>query len=341
MWIGSSSRRRNRCVGRIGVAMSLRSIIASWICSVLLVSLHAADSKWTLRTAGGQPNLPPIPSIAQSPVKFLSDLLGATAEQRDDILAGRTPSRRAFWERKVREYEALPEVVRRARLRSAQLHWYLALLIGIPEESRTARIDSIPESDRVLVKRRMEQWDQLPADLRTDILANIKVMQYFARLVSSSPEQRAALMKTSSEASNPMNDKMLSWQTLSPQRRQQMFDAYARFYELPPLKQDAAIAKIPVPARKQLKDRLDELLRMPLDKQKKCLIALNAFAQMTPDERTIFRGNAERWRAMDAKERQFWTLFVKQLPPLPPMVSNRGRLIEDRGGIKLNTGASR
>lgn len=321
--------------------MSLRRFIATGSCWLLLLTVHGADSKWTLRTAGEPSNLPPVPSIAQSPVKFLSDLLRASAVQRQEILAETSPSRQAFWERKLREYEALPEPVRRARLRTAQLHWYLALLIGIPEESRRARMDSIPESDRVLVRRRMDQWDRLPVDLRSDILANIKVMQYFARLVSSSPEQRAALMKTSAEASNPMNDKKLSWQTLSPQRRQQMFDAYARFYELPPLKQEAAIAKIPVPARKQLKERLDELLRMPLDKQKKCLIALNAFAQMTPEERTIFRGNAERWRAMDAKEREFWTLFVKQLPPLPPMINNRGKLVGDRGGIKLNTGASR
>ncbi len=321
--------------------MFVRCFIGATLCLLLSLSSQAADSKWTLRTAGGQVSLPPIPSIAQSPVKYLSDLLSFSAEKRAEVLTKEKPSRRAFWERKIREYEALPQSFREARLRTAQLHWYLALLIGIPEESRSARVEAIPESDRVLVKRRLEQWDKLPADLRSDILDNIKVMQYFARLVSSSPSQREALLKTSAEASNPMNDKKLSWQTLSPQRRQQMFDAYARFYELPPLKQEAAIAKIPVPVRVALKERLNELLKMPLDKQKKCLIALNTFTQMTPEERTIFRGNADRWRAMDSKEREFWTLFVKQLPPLPPMIHNRGKLIQDQGGIKLNTGASR
>ena len=253
------------------------------VLATLVVS--AAEPKWTLRTASVQSTLPPVPSIADSPVKYLSDLLAAPAEQRDAILSRSAPERHAFWKRKVREYEQLPVPIRSARLRTAQLHWYLALMIRVPAETRVARIEQIPESDRVLVKRRMEQWDLLPSDLRADILANIKVMQYFARLVSSSPEQRAALLKTSSEAGNPMNDAQLSWQTLPPQRRQQMFDAYASFYELPQLKQEEAIAKIPVPVRKQLKDRLDELLQMPLDKQKKCIIALNAFAQMTPDER--------------------------------------------------------
>ena len=309
------------------------------VLATLVVS--AAEPKWTLRTASVQSTLPPVPSIADSPVKYLSDLLAAPAEQRDAILSRSAPERHAFWKRKVREYEQLPVPIRSARLRTAQLHWYLALMIRVPAETRVARIEQIPESDRVLVKRRMEQWDLLPSDLRADILANIKVMQYFARLVSSSPEQRAALLKTSSEAGNPMNDAQLSWQTLPPQRRQQMFDAYASFYELPQLKQEEAIAKIPVPVRKQLKDRLDELLQMPLDKQKKCIIALNAFAQMTPDERTIFRGNAQRWRAMDAKERQFWTLFVQQLPPLPPMRNSRARLMESQGGLQSHTGASR
>jgi len=304
-------------------------------------SSGAAESKWTLRTAGNPSGLPPIPSIADSPVKFLSDLIDASSEERGEMLARRSAERRAFWERKIREYELLPETFRRARLRTAQLHWYLALMIQLPDELRVIRIERIPEVDRVLVKRRMEQWEKLPSDLRVDILGNIKVMQYFARLVSSSPEQRSALMQTSSESNNPMNDAQISWQTLSPQRRQQMFDGYASFFELPKMKQDAAVAKIPIPVRTQLKERLDELLQMQLDERQKCIIALHAFAQMTPDERSIFRGNAQRWRAMDTAERQFWTVFVKQLPPLPPMRTSRAQFLERQGGVKTNTGASR
>lgn len=304
-------------------------------------SIGAAESKWRLRTAGDRTDLPPIPTIADSPVKFLSDLLEASIDERSEILGRRSLERRAFWERKVREYEQLPEAFRRARLRTAQLHWYLALMIQLPDELRSIRVEQIPETDRVLVKRRMAQWDKLPGDLRVDILGNIKVMQYFARLVSSSPEQRAVLMRTSSESNNPMNDAQLSWQTLSPHRRQQMFDAYASFFELPKMKQEAAVAKIPVPVRTQLKERLSELLRMQLDERQKCIIALHAFAEMTPEERTIFRGNAQRWRAMDASERQFWTVFVKQLPPLPPMRTSRSLFLERQGGVKTNTGASR
>lgn len=296
-------------------------LLCGWLASV--TSVGAADFKWQLRTATAPPKLPPVPSVSDSPVKYLADLLGASEDRRTTMLERHSAARQAFWLRKVAEYERLPESFRQARLRTAQLHWYLALMIRLPADLRLSKLVQIPESDRVLVKRRLEQWETLPADLQNDIVNNIKVMQYFARLISSSPAQRQALLKTSAEPSNPMNDESLSWQSLTSQRRQAMFDAYAKFFELPRMKQEEAVAKLPVPARKQLMERVDELFKLPLEERQKCLIALNVYARMSPEERSIFRGNAERWRAMDADERSFWTIFVKQLPPLPPMLGNR------------------
>ena len=139
-------------------------------------------------------------------------------------------------------------------------------------------------------------------------------------------------MKTSSQPSNPMNDEQVSWRTLPPQRRQEMFNAYAKFFELPRMKQEEAIAKIPVPTRKAFQERLNELMQMPLDERQKCLIALNVYANMSPEERTVFRGNAQRWRAMNEEERAFWTMVVKQLPPLPPMRNQRAKFFERRNG---------
>ena len=300
-------------------------LLCGWLASV--ASLGAADFKWRLRTATTPPKLPPVPSVSDSPVKYLADLLGASEEGRTTMLARHTVERQAFWLRKVAEYERFPESFRQARLRTAQLHWYLALMIRLPVDLRLSKLAQIPEGDRVLVRRRLEQWEALPADLQDDIVNNIKVMQYFARLISSSPAQRQVLLKNAGEPSNPMNDESLSWQSLSSKRRQAMFDAYAKFFELPRMKQEAAVAKLPIPARKQLMERVDELFKLPLAERQKCLIALNVYAQMSPEERTIFRGNAERWRAMDADERAFWMLFIKQLPPLPPMLGNRPGLM--------------
>ena len=289
----------------------------------LLGFLQSDEPNWTLRFGGRTVTAPPIPTIADSPVKYLSELLAAAPTERAAMLADQSSTRRAFWERKLTEYEAIPEGFRQARLRTAQLHWYLALLIGVAPEARMGRLNQIPEVDRVLVERRMKQWDELPQDLRSDILANIKVMQYFARLVSSSPEQRKALLKTSDESSNPMNDPALSWQSLSRPRQQQMFEAYANFLELPPMQQEAAIAKVPVPARAVLKARVEQLEKMPEELRDKCMLALDAYTKMTPAERSIFRGNAERWRSMTDSERNFWATYVKRLPPLPAIATSR------------------
>lgn len=285
------------------------------VLTFVVFSANAAEGNWKLRTIDNPKGLPPIPSIADSPVGFLTQLLEASDEKRAQILAQKTAAGRSFWERKLREYEAMAEPIRAARLRTAQLHWYLALLIHSSHDARAARLAQIPEGDRLLVKRRMEQWDALPEDLRSDILANIRVMQYFARLVSSSPDQRAALLKSSSN--NPMNE-VATWKKLSTKRRQAMFDAYASFFKLPKMKQEATMAKMPIPARNHFKERFEELLQMPLAQRQKCIVAIHAYAKMTDEERRIFRGNAERWRAMNDAERRFWNHFVKQLPPLPP-----------------------
>ena len=279
------------------------------------------QGQWKIRTADSSKDLPPVPSIADSPVAFLTRLLEATDEERAQTLLQKSDSGRAFWKRKLREYEAMPQALREARLRTAQLHWYLALLIHSSKEARGVRLSQIPEGDRLLVKHRMEQWDALPEDLRTDILANIRVMQYFARLVSSSPEQRAALLKTSSE--NPMNEAGSSWKSLSPKRRQAMFDAYASFFKLPKIKQEAAIAKIPFPVRKQFKERWDELLKMPPNQRQRCIEAIALYAKMTNEERRLFRGNAERWRTMDEAERRFWTRLRKATSPVSENISDK------------------
>ncbi len=314
-------------------------LAGAMVCSAAESS--GAKPQWTLRTASAPTNLPPIPTIADSPVKFLSTLIEADATQRETLLGARSAERQSFWKRKIAEYEQLPAPIRKERLRTAQLHWYLALLIRLPDDVRANKLLQIPTRDRPLVKRRLDQWNGLSSDLRADILANIKVMQYFARLVTSTAEQRAALLQTSKDPSNPINDTDLSWQSLPSKRRQQMFDAYAKFYQLPVHQQAAAIEKIPVPVRLNFKERLEELSRMPEAERQKCIVALQAYSQMTESERKIFRENADRWRAMSRQERLFWSTYVRQLPPLPPVRAVRARF-EDESHVKApNPGASK
>jgi hypothetical protein len=38
---------------------------------------------------------------------------------------------------------------------------------------------------------------------------------------------------------------------------------------------------------------------------------------MTPEERTLFRTTAERWKQMEPAEHEVWRKVVKRIPPIP------------------------
>ncbi len=282
-------------------------------------ALSGAEPKWTLRTVPSQPNPPPIPSIADSPVKYLSDLLAATPERREKMLASKTKDRKAFWARKIREYERLPATIRQDRLKIAQLHWYIALLIPISADARDKRLEQIPDEERALVRRCLERWDKLPEDARADVMNNFKLTRYFARgeTQSSGPPP---LPPASAIPGNLKNPSAQTWESSPLDKRRKMLDAYARFYELPARQQEATLEKMPFPFRKECELQRNELLQMPPNQRQRTLNFLRAFAKMSPEEQAQFRKNAKRWRDMNPQERNFWMRYVEQLPKqLPPM----------------------
>ena len=294
-----------------------------------MAALNGAEPKWTLRTVPSQPNPPPIPSIADSPVKYLSDLLAASPEQRERMLAAKTRDRQAFWARKIDEYEQLPVSVRQDRLKTAQLHWYIALLIPISADARGKRLAQIPEGERDLVKRCLERWDKLPEDARADVMNNFKLTRYFARWETRSSVPPPLPPASSSRPGNLNNPSAQRWESSPLEKRREMLDAYARFYELPARQQEAALEKMPFSFRKECESRRSELLQMPPDQRQKSLNFLRAFAKMSPEEQARFRENAKRWKDMTSQERNFWMRYVQQLPkslpPLPPGVETSNR----------------
>ena len=289
------------------------------------------EFKWTLRSAKapGQPEVvpegPPLPSIADSPVRFLARMLAASELERERMLRSHTAESQAFWLRKIGQYEIFSEAERQERLQISQLHWYLALLIRVPPEQRARRLLDIPRLDRHIVERRLKQWDELSEQLRDDILANIKVLQYFARLASQLPKERESLVEGSQDLAAAGKELSASWQQLPLERRREMFNAYVQFYQMPASRQEATLQKVPFPpVRRELQDRLTELDRLPQEERRQLIGSLKTFAQMTPEEQARFHRNAARWRTMAPQEREFWMRYVKGLPPLPPGVRSAG-----------------
>jgi hypothetical protein len=112
--------------------------------------------------------VPPVPS----PVEYFRKLLGMTAVERRDLLAGRSPESRKQIMTKVREYESLRPNVRELRLQATELRWYLAPLMKTPSTNRAPALALIPPDDRVRVEARLKEWDRLPPQVQQELLDN-------------------------------------------------------------------------------------------------------------------------------------------------------------------------
>ena len=98
-----------------------------------------------------------------------------------------------------------------------------------------------------------------------------------------------------------------------------MFLSYQKFFTLADEKRERVLAKIPMPQRLNVQSRLEQLENLTPEAKKQCLEALTKYAQMTPNERILFKAHAERWKLMPPSEHTVWKNVVKKLPPLPPI----------------------
>jgi hypothetical protein len=274
-----------------------------------------------LRTASLRATPPALPEVKDSPIRHLHNLLAANQEKRRHMLDQHDPNTRAFWERKLGEYSAMDPTKRDQKLREAQLHWYLLLILRTPDEDRDTKLLQIPPADRGLIQNRIKDWSALSESMQMDIMTHLPVLRYFGRLVSLSPEERREAMEASLEKGNRPDMTSSAWGNLDPSRRRAMFLAYQKFFTLADEKRERVLAKIPLPQRRNVQSRLEQLENLSPEAKKQCLAALAKYAQMTLTERILFRANAERWKSMLPSEHAVWKNVVKKLPPLPPIRS--------------------
>jgi len=269
-----------------------------------------------LRTASLRTS-PTVPSVKDSPISHIRNLLAAAPEQRKDLLDQHTPTTRAFWERKVTEYAAMDEDERDRRLRDAQLHWYLMLILRTPSDQREVKLLELPETERGLISDRVREWEDLPNDLQMDIMTHLPALKYVGQLASLSPGDREKALAEAKKNGTGAEYLSVGWSTLDVERRRAMFLGYQKFFTLEQRRQEKVLAKIPMPQRQTLQSRLEQLENLSPDVRQKCLDALQKYAHMTPEERILFRATAERWKQMEPAEHDVWRKVVTRIPPIP------------------------
>ncbi len=111
---------------------------------------------------------------------------------------------------------------------------------------------------------------------------------------------------------------------LPPEKRQQMYNNFQRFFELTDTDKQKTLNVLSPVERQQMLRTLQAFQRLPKSRRDECLQSFGRFASMTGEERQGFFKNAERWKELSPAERQAWRNLVNRFPPLPPMPPELG-----------------
>jgi len=117
-----------------------------------------------------------------------------------------------------------------------------------------------------------------------------------------------------------MEKRIARYMALPEGKRQQIYERFKQIFDLRPEEKTKALRPLSEPERLAMEKTLQTLARLPKPQRELCISGFKKFAELSPGERQQFLNNAERWEAMDAKDRQAWRNLVnrKKLPPLPP-----------------------
>ena len=214
--------------------------------------------------------------------------------ERAQFLTNRPPQIRARIQAKVREYQLLNADEREARLRATELRWYLTPLLRAPAAERQARLASVPDELRGLVRSRLIQWEILPPPLQQEFLENDQALHYFAHVET-----------TNRPAASP--------------EQQNIADQFNQFFELTPKEKQAMLNTLSTTEHAEMEKTLHSFEKLPPQQRQLCVRNYAKFAGMNAAERADFLKNAESWSKMSPQERQTWRDLVQTVPIWPPM----------------------
>lgn len=231
-------------------------------------------------------------------------------QQRESVLARKTPAVRARILAKVNEYLALDPDERELRLRATDLRWYLTPLLHAPPDQRAALLETVPDDIRDLVDSRLEQWEILPPFLQDEFLDNEHILGYFSEVGAT---------HNAAETSKPSDAEQSRWNALSDNERQVMIAQFNQFFELSVEEKQKALGQLTEVERAQMEKTLRMFNQLPPPERAQCIRAFGKFAGMSRAERAEFLKNAERWSKMTPAERKAWRDLVAHVPQWPPV----------------------
>ena len=250
-----------------------------------------------------------------SPIDYFKELLTMKPDQRERALTGKTPEQKKILVAKIAEYEAMSPEERDLRLRHTELRWYLTRLMKLPRLERITELASIPLEKRELIEERLRLWDAVPLPLQKEFLENEAMIQRVLTYETTPMDQKA---KLNPEQREKLRKELTAWRALPEEQRQRMSDQFRNFFELSEGQRKKVLGTIPDSERQQMETAMKKFQDLPQALRQHCIDSFTKLATMSPEERSEFLKNAERWEAMPPSERQAWRELVNKLPPLPP-----------------------
>jgi Protein of unknown function (DUF3106) len=264
---------------------------------------------------GAAPAVPPLPPSPKSPIQFFRELLGASAADRDNLLADKTPEHRQVIQKSMRVYDVLPADEREVRLRTMELRYYFNFVLRGPATNRAERVKTLPDLYRQPVTDRLTYWDKLSPDAQKQLL------EYELVLRISGTRTNVTITGLSSN--------MYQWQSLPEARRRQLDVSFARIFEMTETERaaamDAAARQLTPAEREQMEVAMAKFRALPKDQRARALAGFQRFTQLTVEEKRQFFRSAELWEKMSPSERQNWRDLVGKLPPMPPVPPGFGK----------------
>lgn len=263
------------------------------------------------------PSLPPLPT-ARSPVELFRRLIAATPEEAAQLLEGRTPEQRKVILAKIEEYRITPPPLREWRLKATELRWYLTPLMRVPPESRGALLLAVPESDRPLVEARLQQWDQLSATEKQELLNNELALKYVARPANAPAPNPDQLKNLPPAVRAQLEQAIDQWRAMPEAQRQTLSARFASFFSLTPTEQGRTLDLLTASERDSLTRTIGGFASLNPAERERSLQGLRQFSRMSREERLAFLQGAERWKSLPDEQKANWRKLVTKLPPLPP-----------------------
>lgn len=263
--------------------------------------------------------LPPLP-VVKPPIEYFRELLAMSPEDREKVLADKTPEQKKVLLAKFKEYETMGSEKRELKLKVTELRWYVAPLMRVSPAERTEWLATIPEDKRILVEERLQKWDELSLSQQKEFWDNEMAINYFLRIQSSTREQQNSLLRSlTPQARAKLENDLARWSSLPVEQRDRMCERFQQFFDLHPKEKEKTLGTLSDTERIQMEKTLEAFQNLAPAQRRHCIDSFRKFAQMDTGERNQFLQKAELWQSMSSADRKAWRELVQKLPQMPPL----------------------